>query len=287
MSPGTAYIIPTQQKLQQIQKNDSKTLWNTVKEIKNKTNTHTNIDKIYNISNNIITENEKEICDIFNETYINMGENMAKQIDRDLEYKEDITKNNQSMFLFPTNSNEVKNTIMQLKDNKSPGIDGIKSETLKQISIKYLGIYIDQHLRWDVHINKLVQKLRGIVPLFESHIRYGILGWGGVSNNYLVKLDILQKRVLKIIFHKNVTYPSDCLFKLANVMDVRQIFFLSLVIQQFTTSKNILADRNHLYGTRNLHNLQLPRTQKTIGQRCCSYLAPKMFNALPLEIRRI
>lgn len=567
------------------EKNNSKTLWCTVNEIRKKSNMKTDIKRIYNHSNEI-TENKKEICNIFNKTYVSMGENMAKLIDRNPQYKENNKRNDRSMFLFPTSVNEVRNTIMELKNKKSPGIDGIRAETLKQIvdyitepithiinlcfkngecpsvfkvsvvkpiykkgdkleptnyrpislitnftkifekilktrinsfvnkfklistnqygfrekkstsdaiacltqkiylsvdqskpslgifldlakafdtvshsmlietleimgirnlplqliqnyltdrkqcvsigneksvfrsitygvpqgtilgpllfilyinnlfqidtcaqiisyaddtvvyyedktwndlktkvesdfvgikkwldykllsinfdktffisftsysphlpnfnilnisvnmkkfdilqtdSIKYLGIYIDQHLRWDDHVNKLLQKLRGIIPLFrslqgicsneqlliiykalvESHLRYGILGWGGVLDKNLCKLEIIQKRILKIIFQKNVTYPSENLFSLSKVMDIRQIFFFALVMVQYSIQKNYISvNRCHLYETRNLQSIKIPRMQKTVGQRCSYYLSPKMFNSLPLFIKK-
>ncbi|KAG8225668.1 hypothetical protein J437_LFUL006692, partial [Ladona fulva] len=63
---------------------------------------------------------------------------------------------------------------------------------------KYLGLTIDQHFKWDSHIYVLCNKLRRtlftfyhlhkILPsnllrilyfaLFESYLRYGIVGWG-------------------------------------------------------------------------------------------------------------
>ena len=38
------------------------------------------------------------------------------------------------MFLIPTNRNEVKNCILRLKPNKSPGTENIKSIPLKNIA---------------------------------------------------------------------------------------------------------------------------------------------------------
>ena len=75
----------------------------------------------------------------------------------------------------------------------------------KVTNTKFLGIFIDENLSWDVHINYLVKKLActtGILnrvkeniptelhknlyhTLFESHLTYGITSWGGVCDNKL------------------------------------------------------------------------------------------------------
>ena len=120
----------------------------------------------------------------------------------------------------------------------------------------------------------------------ESHFRYGIIGWGGVLNFNILKLEILQKRVLKIILNKDHTYPSDTLFKCANIMDIRQLFCFTLIIKQHSENMAFTPIEHH-YTTRNKNNLKIPKTRKTIGQRCCSYLAPKIFNSLPNEIKEI
>ena len=67
--------------------------------------------------------------------------------------------------------------------------------------VKYLGVIIDCHLRWDKQINYIVKKIRGIIPklkyltdfldfcdlktiyfsLIQSHINYAILAWGELT----------------------------------------------------------------------------------------------------------
>lgn len=39
---------------------------------------------------------------------------------------------------------------------------------LSTSSVKYLGIYIDSHLKWDIHVNKLINKLRSLLYLFNT-----------------------------------------------------------------------------------------------------------------------
>lgn len=184
-------------------------------------------------------------------------------------------------------------------------IDNVSSKftIISKPFAKYLGIMVDCHLKWDLHINYVTQKLRVHIHLFkflkeilnikylnivyialvEPHIRYGIIGWGGVMNVYLNKLELTQKRIIKIIYNRELTYPSDLLYQETSILDPRQLFFLSLSVMQYSEIKNFL---NHNYSTRNRHNLIPEKIMfKTIGQRSHIFLAPRVFNFLPETIK--
>ena len=104
----------------------------------------------------------------------------------------------------------------------------------KRTQVKYLGLIIDCHLRWDQHIkyinNKLrylpyvFRKLRNIFDLkilestlyhslFLSILNYGILVWGGANPTATKPLQILQKTILKRIYNKPKLYPTKNLFE--------------------------------------------------------------------------
>lgn len=168
---------------------------------------------------------------------------------------------------------------------------------------KYLGLIIDCHLRWDKHIDYVNEKLRMHIHLFqflknvldikhlkiiyttlvEPHIRYGIIGWGGVMKTYLRKLELTQKRIIKIMYNKEPTYSTDSLYQETSIMDPRQIYFLSLSVMQYSNSKIKI---HHEYNTRNKSNL-VPAKQiyKTIGQRSHVFLAPKIYNFIPETLK--
>ena len=96
----------------------------------------------------------------------------------------------------------------------------------KVTEAKFLGVIIDEKLTWSAHINYLCKKrkcctgvlnrIKDSIPaklhkdlyhtLFESHLRYGITVWGGVSDNKLLPLFILQKRCIRIMFGDRESY---------------------------------------------------------------------------------
>lgn len=185
----------------------------------------------------------------------------------------------------------------------------IDSETQipEATSMKYLGIVIDRHLRWDLQIQNIIKKLRGLLPRFkylkgilnETHLRtiyyalvqsqlsYGIVGWGGVSDIYLENLNVIQKWILKIIYGKCFTYSSDDLFLESKLLDVRQLFCFNTIMNIFK-HKIPVEHITHNYQTRHKqNNSNVPRCEKTIGQRHCNYLGPKLYNMLPNEFKNI
>lgn len=174
--------------------------------------------------------------------------------------------------------------------------------------MKYLGIIIDSHLRWNYHIDHIVKKLRSMLSKFkylrdildieqlrilyyaliQPHINYGILAWGGIMNNYLKKLEITQKWLLKVIYKRNYTYPTTTLYEETEILDQRQLFFLSMTINLFKNKEHINT-ANHNIETRSRANFQpiVPKMKKTIGQRSYSYLSSFVYANIPLNIRNI
>lgn len=122
--------------------------------------------------------------------------------------------------------------------------------------------------------------------LVESRLSYGILGWGGVASSYLSHLDILQKKFLKICFNKSRTYSSTLLYSESKILDLRQIYFLRVAIDQFK-NKSSLKNIDHNYSTR-AKKENMVRTEyssKTIGQRGYTYLSTRIFNNIPRKIK--
>lgn len=173
-------------------------------------------------------------------------------------------------------------------------------------SIKYLGIIIDRHVRWNLQILNIVKKVRGLLPRFkylrqmlderhlkivyyalvQSQLTYGIIGWGGVSNSHLQKLNMVQKWIIKLIYKKTITYPSDSLFKESGLLDIRQLF-CSTILSNIQKKNIILEPIAHIYNTRIKDKCMPQRSLKTVGQRQCNYLASRLYNILPENIKII
>ena len=101
------------------------------------------------------------------------------------------------------------------------------NKKLKKVSkVKFLGVIIDEKLKWEDHIDHLQQKLKlsivmikrikKFIPkneylklynaLFIPYFTYCISVWGGVSNYKLAKLFSIQKRCVRLLFGTELTF---------------------------------------------------------------------------------
>ena len=98
---------------------------------------------------------------------------------------------------------------------------------LKKVSkVKFLGVIIDEKLKWEAHIEHLQKKLKlsiimikrvkKFIPkkenlklynaLFTPHLTYCISVWGGISDYKLSKIFALQKRCIRLLFGTELTF---------------------------------------------------------------------------------
>lgn len=109
----------------------------------------------------------------------------------------------------------------------------------------------------------------------------------GRCNQQSPKLEKIQKHILKIIYKKIYTYPSDELFIESQILDIRQLFCLAILIRQHK-NKGELKEIEHTYQTRyRINATRVPKVEKTIAQRCYYYLGPKIYNIIPPEMKKL
>ena len=103
----------------------------------------------------------------------------------------------------------------------------LNNTVIKRVSkTKFLGVIIDEQLKWDAHVRALNSKLnceigklcriRKLIPkdhykelyhtLFESHLGFGISVWGGISDHKIEPLFITQKKCIRIMFGDKEAY---------------------------------------------------------------------------------
>lgn len=170
---------------------------------------------------------------------------------------------------------------------------------------KYLGVVIDQYLKWDLHSIYLTQKLKYLIykfytirqmlntsilitlyqSLVESILRYGILVWGNMYNNSLRPLQVIQNRILKIIFKKEFLYPTQLLYN-KTILNLRTLYFYVLCCYIHKNDKS-KCGVHHEYATRINTNKQLsiPRCYSEFSKKSIKYLGPKLYNLLPNHIK--
>lgn len=175
----------------------------------------------------------------------------------------------------------------------------------KTNSIKYLGVIVDQHIRWDEHINYVINRTRKLIhkfytlrdilsrkvimlvynSLIESVFRYCITAWGGVFNNIIHKLQTTQNTILKIILKKTRLHSTEQLYQESQTLNIRNIYILQSQIWIFNKKNRILSQSRYTRHTTE-HTLYIPRFNKTHMQRSIFYFGPKIFNSLPTDLKK-
>lgn len=185
-------------------------------------------------------------------------------------------------------------------------IDNINEKIYEAKSTKYLGIIVDQFLKWDLHIEYLVKKMKFLLHKFytlrqildrsmlmtlyqnliESILGYGILVWGSMYNKTLKTLQIMQNRLLKIIYKQNLRYPTNLLYD-KKIVNIRTLYFCTVCSYMHKHNK-IRFIVSHKHSTRNKVNQTLitPKCKSQFCQKSVGYIGPKIYNLLPVRIRQ-
>lgn len=174
----------------------------------------------------------------------------------------------------------------------------------KESSIKYLGVYIDQFLRWDVHVENMIKKIKGLVYIFYnlrnvldenmllrvyealvlSILRYGLPIWGGMFKCYLNSIQVIQNSILKIIHGVGVLYNTNELFNETRQLKFEQLYIYECILRQI--KKNV-EPVQHNYVTRyaSNHSIPIPRLYGTHLQHSFLYNGAKFYDSLPIQFK--
>lgn len=178
--------------------------------------------------------------------------------------------------------------------------------------VKYLGVYLDEHLNWNKHVSELstklqrangaIAKLRHYVPLkvligvyyaiFNSHMSYACQLWGLTDTNVTHRVLTLQKAAVRLITFKGPYSSSSTIFanlQILNVFDLVKVLNILFVHQHlnFALPSDILESFNfdsidHCYDTRGRELSLLVSSSArttTFGLKSLSKLATSQWNA--------
>lgn len=176
------------------------------------------------------------------------------------------------------------------------------TELSKTTHTRYLGILIDQNLKWTYHIDSLNKKLRHLMYVFSqlrrvcsqpllrvvyyalahSLLQYCITSWGGAYQNTITRLKRSQNILLRIALHKPRLFSSDSLYDLFNVPKLTDIYIYNCTLQahKHCTDWTLTNSR-----TRQSGQVQIERVNKSLYKRHFTFLGKKLYNILPNEVK--
>ena len=126
---------------------------------------------------------------------------------------------------------------------------------LKVNFTKYLGVIVDQRLSWHSQIDLVIERIRKLkwifktlrhvmtstllnkiyVALVQSIITYCIPVWGGAAKCKMLDLERAQRLLLKIMYFKPFRFPTESLYKLCNLLSIRQLYILHTTLSLHKT----------------------------------------------------
>ena len=187
-------------------KNDSRSIWKNINSILGKNRDKKNAPSKINDENGVKLQDLKQISDAFNNYYVNVGPNLAKQIGNSKHnyknYLPTVASSN-SLFLLPTNDEEIVSIIKLLKPKTSFGHDNISPKYLKKL---YTGIVSPCvhiiNLSLSTGIIPESMKLAKVVPIFKNS------GSAEVMKNYrpVSLLPVLSKVLERIVYNRLFKY---------------------------------------------------------------------------------
>lgn len=165
-------------------------------------------------------------------------------------------------------------------------------------STRYLGLEIDECLTFKYHIKKLSGRVRKIIyimkslrhacdkntllmvfnSLCQSIISFGILAWGGAAKGAMIELERAQRAVLKVMLNKPFRYPTDDLYKEAEVLGVRQLFIHKAVT--LVHKKTINSDEYIKISQKRVFKVSVPAIKSAFASRHPNFLLPSIYNKI-------
>ncbi|CAH1993205.1 unnamed protein product [Acanthoscelides obtectus] len=165
--------------------------------------------------------------------------------------------------------------------NFSFNINDQKMQINRVPNIKYLGVVLNPHLRWDIHVNYILKKVRFVSykikylgniltekylqtlyhALIEPHLIYGILAWGAACSSHIYNLDVFQKSIL------------------------RQLYFLHSITHYHKFVNTDQKIKHNHYTRYKIRGTVVPQPHKSIMQRSYLYLAPKFYEIIPKDLK--
>ena len=194
----------------------------------------------------------------------------------------------------------------------------INKNNIKQIdTMKYLGVLLDNMLKWDKHLQNLLTKLskangifykiRNLVPkkillllynaLVDSYLRYSMMAWGSCSSTLLDTLQAAQNKILRTIFFKPLDFDISSLYSEQKIFDVKNIYIhevnklIHSVYYQYSPDAflNYFEQILHNYSTRINESTYFitTRPKSELGKKSLRFSGVKQWNKLPSSLKEI
>jgi hypothetical protein len=189
----------------------------------------------------------------------------------------------------------------------------------KATSVKYLGIFIDEDLKWTEHIKHVCNSIKKYTGIFYKIryklpqtclknlyfatvyplIQYGIELYANTNKTHLNDLLILNNKMLRILQFQSNTSSVRELYHVYNSLQIEYLHEYKLLIfmHRFFNERQSLPEifqdyfalnsTIHNHNTRAYCSLHLNLYSSSFGKRCLQYRSSKLWNDIPNVIKKI
>ena len=215
------------------------------------------------------------------------------------------TKKTQCMFI------GSRGLISQIPPNTTLRVDG--ATIIPSSSLKNLGIYFDQHMTFDSHVNKISGKIFSTIiyinrikdsfskcsrktviqSLVLSIINYGIKVWGTTSKTLLNQIQKLQNFAAKVALGGAAKHEHATPFlRELGWLKINQRYMYELGVMMYNVTRSSpnaivkmpLVSEISTAATRQQHQLYVPKSNTCTGERSTLVAGPRLWNSLPHHI---
>jgi hypothetical protein len=179
--------------------------------------------------------------------------------------------------------------------------------------IKYLGLMMDENLKWESHVSHVESKLassagalwklkhhlstnvkkRIYTSLFESHLLYLLPVWGSSNDNLIDSIQVIQNRALRNVYGLDRLANRVHMYNnlVEKFMPIRALFFMntSALLYKCINHKihtNLQFEEINSEVTRSEGYLRPIRSRSLYGARSFCAIGPRMYNTIPKVIQR-
>jgi hypothetical protein len=181
---------------------------------------------------------------------------------------------------------------------------------------KYLGLIIDQNLKWDAHclslesklsrVTGMLWKLKSKLPkftrkalyhsLFETHLIYMNVIWGNANEKCINPIQSIQNRALRSVFGLNRDLNRVEMYDkyVENCLPIRGLNYLNTACYVYNNIhkkclSNIVFERssNEDYELRSNGELKPARCKTNYGQKSITTYGIKVFNSIPDSVQQM
>jgi hypothetical protein len=194
-----------------------------------------------------------------------------------------------------------------------------KHPVVRVDSCRYLGIIIDNELKWTAHIKQLYSKLIKFTGIFyklrtklpeqilkqiyfafvHSRLLYGVELYGNTCCTYIDKLSKLNNKLLRILQNQNLSVPVQELYSKYNTLPIAELHVqqLLVVVHKYLYHPELLPpaymknnyfvtnNQVHSYDTRSSKDLYIHNYSTTFGKRDIRCKAAALWNNLPPSLK--